>query len=112
MQIPGRVGYQCSNFYRQLIKEGEIKDENYQFDKNGKLVFLFRDKNGKSTLVRQKRAADGTGSPRKRAKKVVVEKIPEEPVIPAEPEESVLPVEERWQCDRPDDDDAGGEARD
>ena len=38
MQIPGRVGYQCSNFYRQLIKEGEIKDENYQFDKNGKLV--------------------------------------------------------------------------
>lgn len=52
MQIPGRVGYQCSNFYRQLIKEGEIKDENYTFDKEGKLVFRFRDKRGRSTLSR------------------------------------------------------------
>ena len=91
MQIPGRVGYQCSNFYRQLIKDGEIKDENYQLDSKGKLVFLFRDKNGKSTLMRQKRMADGTASPRKRVKKVIEKKI-EEPVIPIEPEESVLPV--------------------
>lgn len=53
MQIPGRVGYQCSNFYRQLIKEGAIKDENYTLDKNGKLVFRFRDAQGKSTLKRQ-----------------------------------------------------------
>ena len=53
MNIPGRVGYQCSNFYRQLIKEGEIKDDNYTFDKNGKLVFKFRDKSGNSTLVRR-----------------------------------------------------------
>ena len=51
MNIPGRVGYQCSNFYRQLIKEGEIKDENYTFDKDGKLVFKFRDRRGNSTLV-------------------------------------------------------------
>ena len=53
MNIPGRVGYQCSNFYRQLIKEGEIKDENYSFDKDGKLVFKFRDRRGHSTLVKQ-----------------------------------------------------------
>ena len=53
MNIPGRVGYQCSNFYRQLIKEGEIKDENYSFDKDGKLVFKFRDRRGNSTLVRK-----------------------------------------------------------
>lgn len=52
-QIPGRVGYQCSNFYRQLIKEGEIQDDNYSFDKNGKLVFRFHDKRGRSTLVRR-----------------------------------------------------------
>ena len=60
-QIPGRVGYQCSNFYRQLIKEGEIKDDNYSFDKSGKLVFRFHDKRGRSTLVRRtgsRRAAD------------------------------------------------------
>lgn len=25
MKIPGRVGYQCSNFYRQLIEAGDIK---------------------------------------------------------------------------------------
>ena len=54
MQIPGRVGYQCSNFYRQLIKEGEIKDSNYYIDKNGKLVFRFKDKHGKSTLQRRR----------------------------------------------------------
>ena len=53
MNIPGRVGYQCSNFYRQLIKEGEIKDSNYTFDKSGKLVFKFKDKRGNSTLVRR-----------------------------------------------------------
>lgn len=92
MQIPGRVGYQCSNYYRQLIKEGEIKDENYTFDKNGKLVFRFRDKEGKSTLIRQKRNADGTSSPRKRAKKVVIEKEPKRPTVPVIPEVNVLPV--------------------
>ena len=92
MQIPGRVGYQCSNYYRQLIKEGEIKDENYTFDKNGKLVFRFRDKEGKSTLIRQKRNADGTSSPRTRAKKVVIEKEPKRPTVPVIPEVNVLPV--------------------
>ena len=92
MQIPGRVGYQCSNYYRQLIKEGEIKDENYTFDKNGKLVFRFRDKEGKSTPIRQKRNADGASSPRKRAKKVVIEKEPKRPTVPVIPEVNVLPV--------------------
>lgn len=27
--IEGRVGYQCSNFYRTLLKNGELKDPNY-----------------------------------------------------------------------------------
>lgn len=36
MEIPGRTGYQCSNFYRKLIKEGRIVDQNYSFV-NGKL---------------------------------------------------------------------------
>ena len=30
--IPGRVGYQCSNYYRTLIKSGEVVDENYMMD--------------------------------------------------------------------------------
>ena len=42
------MGYQCSNFYRQLIREGEIHDDNYTFDENGKLVFKFRDKRNRT----------------------------------------------------------------
>lgn len=40
MNIPGRVGYQCSNYYRALIQKGEIEDKNYFFE-NGKLKFKF-----------------------------------------------------------------------
>ena len=40
MQFPGRVGYQCSNFYRQLLASGEIVDANYVVDEStGKLTF-------------------------------------------------------------------------
>lgn len=42
--IPGRVGYQCSNFYRQLIESGKVHDPNYVVDSNGKLRYLFRGK--------------------------------------------------------------------
>ena len=37
--ILGRVGYQCSNFYRALIKEGKIVDSHYQIDDEGKLKY-------------------------------------------------------------------------
>ena len=37
MAIPGRVGYQCSNFYRGLILEGAVVDPNYYSGANGKL---------------------------------------------------------------------------
>jgi len=39
--IPGRVGYQCSNFYRQLVESGEVNDPNYVLDDSGKAHFLF-----------------------------------------------------------------------
>ena len=84
MNIPGRVGYQCSNFYRQLIKEGEIKDENYTFDKDGKLVFKFRDRRGNSTLVRK--------NTRRRLYSDDEEDDEEIPEIPPEEEVNVLPV--------------------
>ena len=35
-----------------MIKEGEIQDDNYSFDEDGKLVFRFHDKNGRRTLSR------------------------------------------------------------
>lgn len=31
--IPGRVGYQCSNYWRQLMKDGWVRDPNYTFVK-------------------------------------------------------------------------------
>lgn len=39
--IPGRVGYQCSNFYRLLIETRQIHDPNYVLDEKGKAHFLF-----------------------------------------------------------------------
>lgn len=41
MKIPGRVGYQCSNFYRLLVETGEINDPNYVLDEKGKAHYLF-----------------------------------------------------------------------
>lgn len=52
MTIPGRVGYQCSNFYRSMLKSGEIQDENYTVDEKGELRYLFGKKDGKIGSVR------------------------------------------------------------
>lgn len=40
--IPGRVGYQCANFYRKLIAEGELDDNNYCIDEAGNLHYKDR----------------------------------------------------------------------
>jgi hypothetical protein len=37
--IRGRLGYQCSNFYRLLVNEGRVKDENYDVRSDGKLQY-------------------------------------------------------------------------
>ena len=41
-KIPGRVGYQCSNFYRKLIRDGVIEDPSYKFDAEGCLRYKNR----------------------------------------------------------------------
>ena len=38
------MGYQCSNYYRQLIKEGVIIDDNYFVDDNNQLSYRFKHK--------------------------------------------------------------------
>jgi hypothetical protein len=60
MHIPGRVGYQCSNFYRQLVRTGRIKDPNYILDANGRPRFLFKNKKGDAEVrnYKQPKAAD------------------------------------------------------
>jgi len=40
IRIPGRVGYQCSNYYRKLVKHYKIWDPNYWFD--GKKLYFKR----------------------------------------------------------------------
>jgi hypothetical protein len=46
--LPGRVGYQCSNFYRKLVEQGEIKDPNYVRGPDGVLRHCSRLKNASS----------------------------------------------------------------
>jgi hypothetical protein len=50
MAIPGRVGYQCANFYRAMVASGDIKDEKYAFDENGKM-FCKEGKRARKHLV-------------------------------------------------------------
>ncbi|KAJ3129821.1 hypothetical protein HK098_008055 [Nowakowskiella sp. JEL0407] len=52
MGIPGRVGYQCSNFYRSLIKSGKHVDPNYIIDAKGELRYLFGKSKGKEGVIR------------------------------------------------------------
>nr|KAJ3422620.1 hypothetical protein HK105_007235 [Polyrhizophydium stewartii] len=52
MAIPGRVGYQCSNFYRHLLKTGEVEDSNYMLDDRGELHYLFGKKDGGKGVIR------------------------------------------------------------
>jgi len=47
-KIPGRVGYQCSNYWRGLVKDGDVVDPNYAFD--GKKLHFKR--NTKSFRIR------------------------------------------------------------
>jgi hypothetical protein len=35
--IPGRVGYQCNNFYRALLQSGEMHDSQYVIGEDGKM---------------------------------------------------------------------------
>ncbi|KAJ2490127.1 hypothetical protein IWW37_003395 [Coemansia sp. RSA 2050] len=54
MTIPGRVGYQCSNYYRYLVENRLINDPNYVLDEKGKAHFLFttKKKNPDGTAMR------------------------------------------------------------
>lgn len=38
--LKGRLGYQCSNFYRLMVQEGKIKESNYEMESDGKLRFI------------------------------------------------------------------------
>ncbi|KAJ2824383.1 hypothetical protein IWW50_003354 [Coemansia erecta] len=54
MTISGRVGYQCSNYYRYLVENRLIHDPNYVLDEKGKAHYLFttKKKNPDGTAMR------------------------------------------------------------
>jgi len=63
MHIPGRVGYQCSNFYRSQIKQGKIKDDNYILDEKGRPRYLFKNKSGRAEIRVHSKKHDGSDQP-------------------------------------------------
>ncbi|CAO3703216.1 unnamed protein product [Rhizopus stolonifer] len=75
MAIPGRVGYQCSNYYRFLIESGKIVDPNYVVDTNGKARYLF-DKKSNGEVVKEFRTHTKHKTPKKMKQKKKVEQDP------------------------------------
>ena len=61
MALPGRVGYQCSNYYRTLLKRGAIKDDNYYFNQKGEPKFRFKTKDGEECSQTRAAPANGHG---------------------------------------------------
>lgn len=51
--IPGRVGYQCANYYRKLVSTGQVHDEYYSKDEEGKLHFKDRKSYHKSSFNKE-----------------------------------------------------------
>ena len=76
--IPGRVGYQCSNYYRTLVKNGTVVDDNYMVDESGQMRFNLKnkgfdrpakvDENGQPVVVQKKRPAPKAPKPKKEPK--------------------------------------------
>eukprot|EP00033_Pygsuia_biforma_P003848 GCRY01004216.1.p1 GENE.GCRY01004216.1~~GCRY01004216.1.p1 ORF type:complete len:476 (-),score=70.01 GCRY01004216.1:14-1441(-) len=62
--IPGRVGYQCSNYYRALLKSGKIEDDNYSIDSSGKMHYNF--KNGPAKKKKGGSGSEDEGGAKKR----------------------------------------------
>jgi hypothetical protein len=62
LAIPGRVGYQCSNFYRLLVSNGEMTDSQYVRGDDGKLHHTSR-MHEKSAKAEAKHASRSRPSP-------------------------------------------------
>jgi len=93
--IPGRVGYQCSNYYRFLIETGRVRDVNYEIDEKGKAHYIF--KGGKKRKGKDEEDSTENGSSRiarktKRKKKSKAEKEEDEE---EEEEEEYMPSSEK-----------------
>ena len=59
----GRVGYQCANFYRKLVKEGRVTEHDYFFDAEGEIVHKSRFKD--ATIIPNRDREQSSLSPRR-----------------------------------------------
>ena len=53
------MGYQCSTYYRYLIREGVIIDDNYYVDENNQLTFRLRQKKERKAKPKRRDSFDG-----------------------------------------------------
>ncbi|KNC48070.1 uncharacterized protein AMSG_04301 [Thecamonas trahens ATCC 50062] len=73
MGIPGRVGYQCANYYRQLIERGIVSDPDYEIDDLGKAHYISK---GKRLIhsAKRKRKVEAMGmDPESQAARAIIE---------------------------------------
>ncbi|KAF9999883.1 hypothetical protein BGZ80_006472, partial [Entomortierella chlamydospora] len=85
MTIPGRVGYQCSNYYRLLVETNQIQDPNYVLDEKGKAHYLFDKKGANGETTKEFRTHNKHNMTGEREEKPVVVKTPKEPKAPKAP---------------------------
>ncbi|KAG0199606.1 hypothetical protein BGX28_007131 [Mortierella sp. GBA30] len=85
MTIPGRVGYQCSNYYRLLVETNQIHDPNYVLDEKGKAHYLFDKKGANGETTKEFRTHSKHNMSGEREDKPAVVKAPKEPKPPKAP---------------------------
>ncbi|KAF9187993.1 hypothetical protein BGZ51_000929 [Haplosporangium sp. Z 767] len=91
MTIPGRVGYQCSNYYRLLVETNQIHDPNYVLDEKGKAHYLFDKKGANGETTKEFRTHSKHNMSGEREEKPIVLKAPKEPKAPKAPKEPKPP---------------------
>ncbi|KAF8935396.1 hypothetical protein BGZ47_009965 [Haplosporangium gracile] len=91
MTIPGRVGYQCSNYYRLMVETNQIQDPNYVLDEKGKAHYLFDKKGANGETTKEFRTHNKVHVPGE--EKPVVVKAPKEPKPPKAPKAPKIPKE-------------------
>jgi hypothetical protein len=68
--IPGRVGYQCSNFYRTLLLSGELEDDQYVRGEDGRLHHTSRIRDGQVQTYRKGKNRKPEATKKSRGRKV------------------------------------------
>lgn len=109
MKVPGRVGYQCSNFYRLLVETNEIQDPNYVLDEKGKAHYLFdkktADGNTEKTFRTHSKHGTGRGSGIPSSSSSSTPRKPKAVAAPVDKKSKKKKRRRGWNSDSEEDDD-------